>query len=85
MQLLKKGDRIRLKVRTILGWKGYGTVSEDQLHADSTVWFSRDGDDPEDIMFGRSAACRHEVAKVRVPPNAPAHRPALERNDGKQV
>jgi len=40
---LKKGDRIRLKVRTVTGWKGIGTVIKDQLHNGSGVLFKRDG------------------------------------------
>lgn len=32
---LKEGDKIRLKVRTLGGWKGIGTVIFQQ---DDTVW-----------------------------------------------
>jgi len=60
MRLLKKGDRIRLKVRTIFGWKGTGTVTEDQLHADDNVYFRKDGGIGE-----RNGARRHEVALMR--------------------
>jgi len=67
---LKKGDRIRLKSPTALGWKGSGTVSQDQAEPDGVVWFSRDGDDPSSIAFGKCAAMRHEVSKLRSKANA---------------
>jgi hypothetical protein len=70
MKLLKKGDRIRLKVRTIGGWKGTATVTEDQISPDVTVWFRKDGSDPDDWMADRCCACRHEVAVMRKPSNA---------------
>jgi hypothetical protein len=60
---LKKGDRIRLKVRTISGWKGTGTVSEDQI--DDTIFFHKDGEDINSWIGGRNCACRHEAAKLR--------------------
>jgi len=60
MKLLKKGDRIRLKVRTIFGWKGIGTVIEDQLHENSAVRFKKDENGSNNCT-----ACRHEVAKMR--------------------
>jgi hypothetical protein len=63
MKKLKKGDRIRLNVYTISGWKGLGTVTEDQV--DDTVTFRRDGEDPESWFSGRSCAMRHEVSVVR--------------------
>ena len=56
---LKKGDRIRLKVRTISGWKGTGTVIEDQIT--DTVLFRRDGKREGD----KCSACREEVALMR--------------------
>lgn len=65
MRLLKKGDRIRLKVRTFGGWKGTATVTTDQVSADDVVWFRKDGSDPDSYLAGRCCACRHEVALVR--------------------
>lgn len=71
---LKTGDRIRLKSPTALGWKGIGTVSQDQSDGDGIVWFSRDGDDPSSIAFGKCAAMRHEVSKLRSKANDQAER-----------
>jgi hypothetical protein len=62
MRLLKKGDRIRLKVRTMAGWKGLGTVSADQHPYNDTIVFFRDGKSP---IYDRCIAARREVALVR--------------------
>ena len=62
--LLKIGDRIRLKVPLISGLKGFGTVTEDQIGTDGTIWFRKDGDEPN-WLTDKNCACRHEVAKVR--------------------
>jgi hypothetical protein len=66
-RLLKKGDRIQLEVRTIGGWKGFGTVTEDQRTVYDGVWFAKDGDDPGDLLYGHCCACPHEVALMRRP------------------
>ncbi len=61
---LKKGDRIRLKVRTISGWIGLATVTHDQHgwdRDDDLVNYIRDGK-PHDI---NCFALRREVAKLR--------------------
>ena len=58
---LKTGDRIRLKVPTMCGWKGTGTVVRDMTHDNDTVDFAKDGDDD----WPPSVACRHEVALIR--------------------
>ena len=65
---LKKGDRIRMKVPLMGGWKGCGTVSEDQISdsKDAVVWFFKDGQDITDRSLGRNAACRHEISKIKV-------------------
>lgn len=67
MKLLKKGDRVRLKVRTLFGWKGKGTVIRDQLTKDSGVTFRKDGDDEHEVHEYEigTEACRHEVAVMR--------------------
>ena len=57
---LKKGDRIRLKVRTMGGWKGIGVVTQDQSASDDAVWFRK-----TDTGERHCSACRHEVAKIR--------------------
>ena len=62
--LLKQGDRIRLKVRTLSGWKGTGTVAVDQLHPEDGIQFIKDGDHGPPY----SGARRHEVAKLRGQP-----------------
>ena len=63
-RLLKKGDKIRLKVRTCSGWKGFGTVTQDQVYKDDAILFSKDD---QELGFGneRNSACSHEVALLR--------------------
>lgn len=65
MKQLQKGDRIRLKVGTIGGWKGTATVLEHSV-CDDTVEFLKDGYTPDE--YGRSYcyAFRHEVSKIRM-------------------
>lgn len=58
---LKKGDRIRLKVKTVFGWKGTGTVI--RQNADM-VSFQCDGE-TGDLSTG--TAMRWEVSKIRTP------------------
>ncbi len=60
---IKKGDRIRLKVRLFSGWKGYGIAKEDQRsnYCGELICFYREGFDPEE----RCHACRYEVARCR--------------------
>jgi hypothetical protein len=65
MRTLRKGDRIRIKVRLLNGWKGFGTVSEDQKSPDDLVWFAQDGEDPDDPLYGKSVVCREQCVKVR--------------------
>lgn len=62
-RLLKAGDRIRLKVRTITGWRGTGTVIVDMVHPDGAVRFRRD-ETPAD-QWEHCVAGRHEVALLR--------------------
>lgn len=61
MALLKQGDRIRLKTRTIGGWKDCGTVKTNQLSEDDVVVFAKDDYPYNDTCL----ALRHEVAKMR--------------------
>jgi hypothetical protein len=62
LQKVKKGDRIRLKVRTLSGWKGIGIVTEDQVN--DSVWFRKEGLKPS--WLNDSCACsRHECALIR--------------------
>ena len=74
MKTLKKGDRIRVKVRLLGGWKGFGTVSATPTSnsPDAVVWFFKDGQDTTDPFLGRNAACRHEVAAVKSSNNTQA-------------
>lgn len=58
---LSRGDGIRLKVRTISGWKGTGTVVEDQVDCDDGVIFVKDASVRE---WPFTHACRHEVARI---------------------
>ena len=62
MRALKAGDRVRLKVRSLFGWKGTGTVSE--IIGDGT-----DPDTPVETLTAGSSehctCCRHELAKIR--------------------
>ena len=60
-RLLRKGDRIRLKTRTLCGWKGLGSVMQDQHTTEETVWFRKDGYG----SAGKCCACSHEVSLLR--------------------
>lgn len=59
---LKKGDRIRLKVRIACGWKGLATVTADQAEdgADATVQFKKDGGIEVDTI-----ASRYQIVKLK--------------------
>ena len=62
MRPLKSGDRVRLKVRSLFGWKGTGTVSEiigDGTDPNTSVEFLKDGSSE------LCTCCRHELAKIR--------------------
>ena len=62
MRPLKAGDRVRLKVRSLFGWKGTGTVSEiigDGTDPDTDVDILKDGSSEH------CTCCRHELAKIR--------------------
>jgi hypothetical protein len=61
-RLLRKGDRIRLKVPLLSGWKGTATVVEAQLTRSDGVDFRKDGA----VVGGfGSCACDHEVALLK--------------------
>ena len=68
-RLLQQGDRIRLKVRTLSGWKGTATVLRHDPHHD-LVEFLPDGDEwraelAREFDISGCYACRHEVALIR--------------------
>jgi hypothetical protein len=65
MKRLKKGDRIRLKVMTLSGWKGFGTVIEDQSLFSESIRFRKDSTPPwtAEGAIG-CGAMRHEVSRV---------------------
>jgi hypothetical protein len=88
MKLLKQGDRIRLNVRTLAGWKGMGTVPEDQLSEGDVVEFVKDADvctDPPSVP-ARCSAMRDEVTLVRNPRYSPSPSDtALKDPDSKLV
>ena len=67
---IKKGDLIRLKTRSIGGWKGYAIAKQDQLSSDpnEVIVYYPEGDDPS----RDSIACRFEVARCRHQPERPA-------------
>jgi len=60
---LQEGDKIRLKTRTISGWKGIGTVVDHCIHSD-TVQFSKD-DESEDEKTYHNFCKRSECSKIR--------------------
>jgi hypothetical protein len=60
MKKLKKGDRIRLNTRTISGWKGIGTITEDQEQEEAAISFRKDGGTEEN-----NRAMRHEVTLLK--------------------
>ena len=62
MSRLKAGDRVRLKVRSLFGWKGTGTVTEiigNGADPDTFVEILKDGSSEH------CTCCRHELAKIR--------------------
>ena len=61
MKKLKKGDFIRLKVRTITGWKGVGIVKRDMVSDDDIVDFYRIDGLEDDLC----CCLRHECSKIR--------------------
>ncbi len=63
--LIRKGDRIRLQVCCIDGWKGFGFALEDELNRDpdAVITFRRE-DMPED-QFNCGVALRSQVARCR--------------------
>ena len=57
-RLLRKNDRIRLKVRTTFGWKGDAVVVRDQFSPEDIIVWRRS----DDKSGGPPAiAMRHEV------------------------
>ena len=62
-RLLRAGDRIRLKVRTMGGWKGEATVVKDQHGQDDPLVYFRRDDRPD--WWPPGCALRDEVALVR--------------------
>lgn len=59
---LKQGDRIRLKVRSLSGWRGNGTVLADCVgNGDAVVQFAADGASGS----APSIAIRREVALLQ--------------------
>ena len=61
MRPLKAGDRVRLKVRSLFGWKGAGTVTEiigDGTDPNTSVEILKDGSSEH------CTCCRHELAKI---------------------
>ena len=66
-KLLKKGDRIRLKVRLMSGWIGKATVTKDTFFDDDSVDFIKDGYNPEEYPHDSyGSARRHEVVVLRL-------------------
>ena len=58
-RLLRAGDKIRLRVPLLSGYRGVGFVLETQAHPDDGVIFEIPG------RPGRRDACRHEVGICR--------------------
>lgn len=71
--LIRQGDLIRLKSRTVFGWKGYGIALEDQPLGvtNPVIPFRRLDDDPDSV----SLAMRAEIARCRVSPSDPPAHP----------
>lgn len=59
-KLFKKGEKLRLKVPLLSGYKGIGTVTEDQDSQDDNVCFERD-----DIPGSKCRARPYEVSCYR--------------------
>ena len=61
MALLKEGDKIKMKVPMLSGWKGFGIVKEDQLPYSDTIRFAKCDALNEDSCY----AGRNQMSKVR--------------------
>lgn len=65
VRLLKKGDRVRLKTKTVFGFREVGTVCRDQLdYYDEIIAFWKDGEEGGDDRSPR-LAMRHQLALMR--------------------
>lgn len=63
-RLLKVGDRIRCKVRLMSGWRGFGTVIVNQMHAKDPIIFIKEGTDERNYE-NKCCAARSEVSLCR--------------------
>lgn len=62
MKLLQRGDRVHLHEPRDGGWRG--VVTEDQIAGDRVIYFRLEGDDPQDLGYGKRTAWRHELSFV---------------------
>ena len=72
MKMLKKGDRIQLLIPLLDGYKGKGTVLEDQCRCDDKCIITFVGDDlldPPRTEYDRTRcmACRDDVELLEEP------------------
>ena len=62
---LRIGDRIRVNVRLLSGWTGFGNVISDQQPGSDLVFFRRHGDNRRAGFESRCIALRSEISLVR--------------------
>lgn len=60
---LEEGQRIKVNIRMMSGWKGYGTVVIDE---GNFVWFVKEGRDPRERL--EWCYCRRDEVTVCRPP-----------------
>jgi hypothetical protein len=63
MRLLKKGDRIGMRKRTTFGWKGKGTIAEDESPSGRVLCVQKDNGE------GTCYVTRGEVVLLKPEPN----------------
>jgi len=71
---LRIGDRIRVNVRLLSGWTGFGNVISDQPPGSDLVFFRRHGDNRPVGPDSRCIALRSEISLVRRAAGPPTRR-----------
>ena len=63
-RLFKKGDRVKLKVKTFSGFEGYGVVTEDQITENEIIFVWREDFHPPESDQDRAGiidCLAHEI------------------------
>jgi hypothetical protein len=65
---LKRGDIVKLKMKWLSGWDGYGVVESDQEYGSRIIrFFEFDPNRPDYLEYRLFTCVRPEVAKTRNP------------------